>query len=295
VEVSSFQLETTDTFHPWIAVLLNLSADHLDRHASFEEYGAAKARVFANQTPADWAVVNADDPSALALARTARARRFDFSIDAAVSDGVTVDGQTIVRRDAGAAAPLVPLTSVHLPGKHLLSDVVAATAVGCLAGVPPAAMRRAVEGFAGLEHALERVAVINGISFVNDSKATNIAAARRAIESFDQGVVAILGGRFKGGAFEDLREPLRARGSAVVAIGEARPLIERALSDVVPVHASDSMEDAVRIAFNAAPPGGVVLLAPACSSFDMFHDYAERGRVFKECVKTLERGAVRGA
>ena len=287
VEVSSFQLESTVTFHPWIAVLLNLSADHLDRHASFDEYAAAKARIFANQTPDDWAVVNADDPAALALARGGRARRFDFALDAALEDGITVEGEQIVRRERGTAAPLVPLASVKLPGRHLLSDVLAAAAVGCLAGVPPAAMQRAVEGFAGLEHALERVADIDGVHFVNDSKATNIVSARRAVESFDEGLVVIMGGRFKGGRFEDLREALAGRATAVIAIGEARPLIRKAIGDLVPVHEVESMAEAVRRGFTAAQPGGTVLLAPACSSFDMFHDYAERGRVFKAEVRKL--------
>jgi len=229
VEVSSFQLESTERFHPWIAVLLNLSADHLDRHRSFEEYAAAKARIFANQTPEDWAVVNADDPAALELARGRRARRFDFALDAPLSDGVTVEGQQIVRRERGQAAPLLPLTSVKLSGRHLLSDVLAAAAVACLAGVPSDAMRRAVEGFEGLEHTLEAVAEIGRVRFVNDSKATNIVSARRSIESFndvDRGVVVIMGGRFKGGRFADLRDVVAARVRAIVAIGEAQPLIE---------------------------------------------------------------------
>jgi UDP-N-acetylmuramoylalanine--D-glutamate ligase len=289
VEVSSFQLEMTDMFHPWIAVLLNLSPDHLDRHASFQEYRAAKGRIFANQNRADWAVVNADDPAALDLARTGRARRFDFSLDGALQDGVTIEGEAIVRRDEGAAAPLLPLASVTLPGRHLLSDVLAATAVSCLAGVPPAAIRRAVEGFGGLEHALERVAGIDGVTFVNDSKATNIASAQKAIESFERGVVVIMGGRFKGGHFEDLRPLMPGRVTAVVAIGESRPLIHEALDDVVRVEDADSMAAAVQIAFNAATRGGTVLLAPACSSFDMFRDYAERGNVFKEEVTRLTR------
>jgi UDP-N-acetylmuramoylalanine--D-glutamate ligase len=293
VEVSSFQLEASDTFHPWIAVLLNLSADHLDRHASIAEYGAAKARMFARQTATDWAVVNADDPAALALARDARARRFDFALEAAPADGVTVQGDVIVRRDGGAASPLLPLSAVQLPGRHLLADVLAATAVGCLAGVPPAAMRRAVETFKGLEHALERVATRDGVQFVNDSKATNIESARRAIESFGRvdslgaGVVPIIGGRFKGGTFDDLRDAVRARATAVIAIGEAAPLVEAALSPVVPVERAGSMDEAVRKAFARATPKGVVLLAPACASFDMFVDYAERGRVFKEAVRRL--------
>ena len=287
VEVSSFQLETTDTFHPWIAVLLNLSPDHLDRHGTFEAYAAAKRRIFANQTLDDWAVVNADDPAALALARAGRARRFDFALDARVIDGVTVEGPQIVRRDAGRAAPLVPLAAVQLPGRHLLSDVLAATAVGCVAGVPAAAMQRALEGFHGLEHALERVAVVGGVRFVNDSKATNIAAAGRALESFDGNVVAIMGGRFKGGRFEDLRSIVQARVGAIIAIGEAAPLIHAAFGDVVPVDDAGSMAEAVAAAVAVAKPGGVVLLVPACASFDMFTDYAARGAAFKDAVARL--------
>ncbi len=293
VEVSSFQLETTDRFHPWIAVLLNLSPDHLDRHASFEEYAAAKARVFANQTPADWAVINADDPAALALARRGRARRLDFALEARLAEGVTVEDGAIVRRAGAQITPLVPLASVGLPGRHLLSDVLAAVAVGTLAGVPPAVMRGTVEAFRGLEHALERVAEIGGVQFVNDSKATNIAATRRALESFDRGVVAIMGGRFKGGRFEDLRDLVRARATGVVAIGEAAPQIHAALGDLVPVSDAASMADAVRQAARMAAPGGVVLLAPACASFDMFKDYADRGRAFKEAVKGIGREEVR--
>ncbi len=281
VEVSSFQLETTDTFHPWIAVLLNLSPDHLDRHPTFEAYAAAKARIFANQTSRDWAVVNADDGPSVALAAGGRARRFDFGLETPPSDGVSVDGGDVVRRDAGRAVPLLPVSAVRLPGRHLLGDVLAATAVACLADVPPAAIRRAVEGFAGLPHALERVAEIDGVAFVNDSKATNIVSARRALESFAGGVVAIMGGRFKGGDFADLRDVVRARATGLVAIGEAAPLIEDALAGSVPVRRAASMTEAVSLAFGMAAPGGVVLLAPACSSFDMFKDYVDRGEQFQ--------------
>ena len=289
VEVSSFQLESTETFHPWIAALLNLSPDHLDRHASFEEYAAAKARIFANQTPDDWAVVNADDPASIALARGGRARRFDFALDASIRDGVTVEGGVIVRRDRGASAPLFPVASVKLPGRHLLADVLAACAVASVAGAAPGAMQRAVEGFAGLEHALERVTEFGGVAFVNDSKATNVAAARRAIESFQRGVVAIMGGRFKGGRFEDLADVVPGRVDAIVAIGEAAPLIHSALGAVVHVRDARSMSDAVRLGFALAHPGGTVLLAPACSSFDMFQDYAERGRAFKSEARRLDQ------
>ena len=268
VEVSSFQLETTETFHPWIAVLLNLSSDHLDRHGSMEAYGAAKAKIFANQTSEDWAVINADDPQTLALARAGRARKVFFSAD----------------------TPLVPLSSIRLIGRHLVADVMAAATVARLAGVPTDAMVRAVESFTGLEHALEPVAVVDGVSFVNDSKATNVEAAQRAIESFETGLVVILGGRFKSGDFSLLRDPLRSRDAKVVAIGEATSMIERALDGAVPVEAVETLEAAVRRAYELARAqgsGGVVLLAPACASFDMFRDYAERGRAFKKEVLRL--------
>jgi UDP-N-acetylmuramoylalanine--D-glutamate ligase len=287
VEVSSFQLESIDSFHPWIAVLVNLSPDHLDRHATFEAYAAAKARVFANQTDADWAVVNADDPAALELARTGRARRFDFGFDSMMADGVTVNDTHIVLRRAGVTQPLVPLSAVRVPGRHLLADVMAAVAVSVLVDVSSAAMTQAVEGFEGLEHALERVAAVSGVRFINDSKATNVISAKRAIESFERGVVPILGGRYKGGAFEDLREALQARADGVVVLGESADAIEKALNKVVPVVRARSMEEAVAQAFGMASSGGVVLLAPACSSFDMFANYAERGLAFKRAARAL--------
>ena len=290
IEASSFQLESATTFRPWIAVLLNFSPDHLDRHASVEEYGAAKARIFARQEPTDWAVLNADDPASLALAQSGRARRLLFSMAAGhdVREGIVLAGEAIVRRTAQGEEPLVPLSSVKLLGRHLLADVLAAAAVASLAGVDASAMTTAVEGFTGLEHALEPVAEVGGVRFVNDSKATNIDAARRAIESFGSGLVAILGGKFKGGDFGDLREPLRERHAQVVAIGEARPIIREALAADLPVHDAVDMSAAVQTAFASASPGGVVLLAPACASFDMFRDYAERGRIFKQEVRRLE-------
>ena len=287
VEVSSFQLETIETFKPWIAVLLNLSPDHLDRHASFEEYSAAKARIFENQTRADYAVVNADDAPSLALAAGAAAGRFDFALEASLERGVTVEEGMVVAREGGATRQLFPVSAVRLTGRHLLADVLAAAAVASLAGVAPSAMARGVGEFTGLEHALELVADVAGVRFVNDSKATNVVSARRAIESFDRGVVAIMGGRYKGGAFEDLRESLGARGRGVVAIGEAAPLVGAALEATVPVHRARSMAEAVREAFAMAEPGDVVLLAPGCSSFDMFSDYAARGRAFKDEVRRL--------
>jgi UDP-N-acetylmuramoylalanine--D-glutamate ligase len=288
VEVSSFQLEGSETFHPWIAVLLNFSPDHLDRHADLAEYAAAKARIFANQTPDDWAVLNADDEPSHALAQEARSRRLMFATSRDLPEGVLIARDTIVRRTRDGEQTLVPLSSVKVLGRHLLADVVAATAIASLAGVAAPAMVRAVENFTGLEHALEPVAEVGGVRFVNDSKATNIEAALRAIQSFAPGLVVILGGRFKGGDFGDLRSALVERAASVVAIGEAAPLVHQALSPAVAVHDAVDMVAAVRTGFALASPGETVLLAPACASFDMFKDYAERGHVFKREVMRLE-------
>jgi UDP-N-acetylmuramoylalanine--D-glutamate ligase len=287
VEASSFQLETSDTFKPWIAVLLNFSPDHLDRHADAAEYGAAKARIFANQGPEDWAVLNADDAPSREIAQHARARRLLFAMEADVRDGIVIGGEAIVRRSSAGDDVLVPLASVKLLGRHLLADVLAASAVASIVGISPDAMQRAVEGFKGLEHALEPVAEVGGVRFVNDSKATNIAAALRAIQSFEAGEVVIMGGRFKGGNFSDLRQSLETRQAKVVAIGEARFLIHAAFDAHVPVHDASDMTSAVRTAFGLASPGQTVVLAPACASFDMFRDYAERGRIFKQEVMRL--------
>jgi len=287
VETSSFQLEQIDTFHPWIAVMLNFSPDHLDRHPSAEAYAAAKGRIFENQDTGDWAVINADDPSVLELARRGRARRRLFSRHTALADGTVVDAGWIVDRSPSGFGRLVPLDAIHLLGPHLVTDVMAAATVGAIAGASPVAMTAAVETFPGLEHAMELVADVGGVRFVNDSKATNVESALRSIESFESGLVPIIGGRFKGGDLGLLRAPLAARAKAVIAIGEARPLVREALESAVPVHEAGAFDEAVARAYALARPSGVVLLAPACASFDMFRDYAERGRRFKEEVKKL--------
>ena len=289
VEVSSFQLDTIESFHPWIAVLLNLAPDHLDWHGTADAYAAAKARIFENQVPTDWAVVNADDAPAMALAGPARARHLTFACEASLAEGIVVSEGAIVHRTNAGDVPLIPLSAVRVPGTHLLSDVLAASAIGVLAGATPGGMTRAVESFRGLEHALEDVGEIDGIRFIDDSKATNVLAACRSIESVERNVVPILGGHHKGGDLRPLRTALVGRAHAVVLIGEAREALRAALVDTVPLHDADSMSQAVRMAYGLTPPGGTVLLAPACASFDMFRDYAERGRVFKMEVAALER------
>jgi UDP-N-acetylmuramoylalanine--D-glutamate ligase len=268
-------------------VLLNLSADHLDRHRDFAEYRDAKARIFANQGSSDWAVINADDAHAAELARSVRARRLMFSMTDRSDATVAVVGDRIVARTGAGATPLVPLQAIRLLGPHLRADVVAASATAWLAGVSPDAMTAAVESFTGLEHALEAAGEAGRVRFVNDSKATNVEAARQAILSFGPGLVPILGGKFKGGSLDELGEALDGRAAAVVLIGESRPVFRSAFGDRVPVAEAESMSDAVRTAYALAPQGGTVLLAPACASFDMFRDYAERGRAFKAEVARL--------
>ena len=288
VETSSFQLEQTDRFHPWIAVMLNFSPDHLDRHPDVEAYAAAKGRIFANQDEGDWAVINADDPAVLDLARRGRATKRLFSRAGSIGEGTVVEDGWIVHRSRDARLELVPIGAIHLLGPHLVADVMAAATVGSLIGAAPEAMAAAVSSFRGLEHAMEAVDEIAGVRFVNDSKATNVESALRSIESFDGGLVAIIGGRYKGGDFRLLRAPLAARARAVVAIGETRALVKDALEGAVPVYEAAAFDEAIAQAFALAKPSGVVLLAPACSSFDMFRDYAERGRRFKEMVSRLK-------
>jgi UDP-N-acetylmuramoylalanine--D-glutamate ligase len=286
VETSSFQLETTTTFRPWIAVWLNVADDHLDRHQNVASYAAAKARIFANQTAEDWALVNADDPVVSARSEGVAAQRTFFALSGGIAAGFVVDGDWIVKRTVAGAEQLVPLSAVKLPGRHMLTNVLAATAAASIAGATPTAMTEALREFRGLAHVMEPAGEVGGVRFVNDSKATNVEAASRSIESF-AGVVAIVGGRFKGGDLRRLREPLSLSGRAVVAIGEAAPLVRDALSDLVPVVTADSMADAVTRGYGLAAPDGVVLLAPACASFDWFCDYAERGESFKDEVRRL--------
>jgi UDP-N-acetylmuramoylalanine--D-glutamate ligase len=300
LEVSSFQLEGIVRFHPHVAVFLNLSADHLDRHPSLEAYAAAKARVFENQGAEDWAVVNADDPALLALAREARARRIALhprGLPAKSGDAAWFEaGLARLRRD-GRVETLFRRADVRLPGRHLAGDLLAAGAAAHLLGAPAAAIARAAAAFPGSEHVLERVAELRGVAFFNDSKATNIAAAQASLEAFDRPVVAIMGGKWKGGDLGELRETASRRVRCVFAIGEARERFALALASRVPVLLCGSLREAVEGAWSAARPGDVVLLAPACASFDMFEDYAARGRAFKDEVRRLaeqESGGARG-
>lgn len=301
VETSSFQLEATVDFHPHVAVFLNLSEDHLDRHADFDAYAAAKARVFDNQGSQDWAVINGDDPRVLALARGARARTLRFHPGSGATpptgDAAFLQaGQARLRR-GGHVETLFPTERVQLPGAHLRGDLLAAATAARLMDVPCAAVARAVTRFSGAEHVLEWVALVDGVTYYNDSKASNVDAACKSLEAFDRGshtqpdadarIHVIVGGHYKGGDFTKLRKAAQGRARQVLAIGEAQQRLVRAFAGGVPVVPCDSLPGAVRRASADARVGDVVLLAPACASFDMFTDYAERGRVFKAEVARL--------
>ena len=296
LEVSSFQLEGTERFRPRVAVFLNLTPDHLDRHLDFAEYASAKARIFENQTPDDWAVVNADDPQVLALARRGRARLLGFhprpgGAPPAASEVAWFDSGLARLSLEGHTEELFALSAVRLPGAHLAGDLLAAAAAARLLGARADAVSRAVASFRGAEHVLEYVGEVGGVAFYNDSKATNVDAVRHSLEAFDGPILAIMGGRYKGGDFATLHEPAARRVKTVFAIGEASDLLIRALSPAVATVRSASLGQAVRRAFAAAAPGDTVLLAPGCSSFDMFRDYAERGAAFKAEVQRLAEDA----
>jgi len=286
LEVSSFQLESTVEFHPAIAVILNITPDHLDRHGTFENYALAKERIFAAQGVDDYVVLNADNPRAAQAAIHSRAPVHWFSIEHPVSPGAWVqDGWVVYRAVAGGAAEqIMPLGKIPLKGEHNVENVLAAVCAARLAGAPAEVIARTIEKFQAVEHRLEFVATINGVEFYNDSKATNVDATAKALGAFAGGIHLILGGKDKGSDYTTLSPLLRARVRAVYTIGSAAAKIESQLRGVALIQSCGTLANAVAAAASAARPGEVVLLAPACSSFDQFENYEERGRVFKQLV-----------
>jgi UDP-N-acetylmuramoylalanine--D-glutamate ligase len=286
LEISSFQLESTVEFHPKIAIILNITPDHLDRHGTFENYARAKERIFAAMDGHDCLVLNADNaPTADAAARSA-ARTYWFSLEHPVEQGAWLQEGWLVFRGSknDEIETIMPLKSVPLKGAHNVENVLAAVVAAKLAGASMDAIRRGVESFQAVEHRLEYVATVNGVDFYNDSKATNVDATAKAIAAFDTGVHLIMGGKDKGSPYTVLNDLLRERVRGVYTIGSAAAKIESQLRGVVPILSCETLEKAVSEAATAAHPGEVVLLAPACSSFDQFENYEHRGRVFKELV-----------
>ncbi len=286
-EVSSFQLETVDAFRPHVAAVLNVTPDHLDRHGSLAAYAAAKARIFHAQGPRDWGVLNLDDPGAAALAPDVRAQLLWFSRRGPVSRGAWVrDGWVTLRLDA-EDRPVCPVTEIALRGAHNLENVLAATACAGVLGVPPDRLRAAIRDFRAVAHRLQWVRDRAGVAYYNDSKGTNVDATLKALAAFGEPIVLIAGGRDKGQRFDALAAAARGRVKGAVLIGEGRATMGPALRPVTHVEEAESMGEAVRRAAQLAAPGDVVLLSPACASFDLFRDYEHRGDVFVQEVRAL--------
>jgi UDP-N-acetylmuramoylalanine--D-glutamate ligase len=308
LEISSFQLETIQTFRPKVAVILNITPDHLDRHRSFEAYTDAKARIFENQKASDFAVLNADDPTCVALAARTRAQVFWFSRQKEVTQGASVQdgaivfrGARVARKEVNPAPSFAPdsvfigpnerqtimlSSEVPLKGAHNLENVLAAVCAGVLMGCAHEKIRQAVREFKAVEHRLEFVATLGGVDYYSDSKATNVDATIKALESFPANIHLILGGKDKGSDYTVLNDLLLQRVKRVYTIGAAAAKIESQVKGVDVVHA-ESLENALRKAHAVAQPGDVVLLAPACASFDQFKNYEHRGQVFKDIVRAL--------
>jgi UDP-N-acetylmuramoylalanine--D-glutamate ligase len=291
LEVSSFQLETIQTFHPKVAIILNVTPDHLDRHRTFAAYTDAKARIFENQDTHDFAVLNADDATCVELARRTKAPVFWFSRKKEVAQGASVSAGRIFFRDASTRREVLLASEIPLKGSHNVENALAAVCVGMLMGCAPEKIAHAVRDFKAVEHRLEYVATIRGVEYYNDSKATNVDATIKALESFPSHIHIILGGKDKGSDYTVLNDLLRQRVSRVYTIGAAAGKIESHIKGAAEVVHAETLDNAVRRAAAVAQPGDIVLLAPACASFDQFQNYEHRGRVFKEVVKSLAEQA----
>jgi len=287
-ELSSFQLELIEKFRPNIGALLNLTPDHLDRHKTMEAYAAAKARIFENQTELDAAILNADDAASAKYAPK-KPQVFWFSRQKRVAQGACLHGDEIVVMHHGKEDPVMKAAEIPLAGAHNLENVLAAVIIARLAGVDAATIAKAVKSFAGVEHRLEFVAEIRGVRFYNDSKATNVDATLKALDAFPGRILVILGGKDKGSDYTVLQKPLRERAILALLIGAAADMIERQIAGSVAIERAGTLERAVEAASMAARSGDVVLLAPACASFDQFENYEQRGRVFKQLVRELEK------
>jgi UDP-N-acetylmuramoylalanine--D-glutamate ligase len=289
LEVSSFQLETVETFKPRIALVLNITPDHLDRHGTFEAYAALKARVTEFQTAEDFLILNGEDKDTQLIAAKTKAQIFWFSTRRPIKQGTFVHGESIlfVPREGANSERVMPVAEIPLVGAHNVENVLAAVCAARLAGVERETVREAVRGFKAVEHRLEFVREVGGVKYYNDSKATNVDATLKAVEAFAGGIYLILGGKDKGSDYRVLEPLLRERVKAVITIGSAAEKIERQLDGIVKIERAETLERAVAFAHATAVAGDTVLLAPACASFDQFENYEQRGRVFKELVQGL--------
>lgn len=287
LEISSFQLETIKTFRPKVAVILNITPDHLDRHRTFQTYVDAKSRIFENQQASDFAALNEDDPTCRSLGDRTRAQVVLFSRKQEVQKGAYVRDGKILFRDGVVQREIMLVSEIPLKGAHNVENVLAGVCAGALMGCQPEQIRQAIVNFQAVEHRLEFVATIRGVDYFNDSKATNVDATIKALESFPRNIHLILGGKDKGSDYTVLNDLLRERVKRVYTIGAAAEKIESHIKGTVEIVHSETLENAIRRANAVAVAGDIVLLAPACASFDQFQSYNHRGRVFKEVVRSL--------
>jgi UDP-N-acetylmuramoylalanine--D-glutamate ligase len=286
-EISSFQLQYIETFRPFVAVLLNITSDHTDYHGSFAGYVNVKSRIFANQRQTDLAVISAEVVERKEIADAIRSRVIRFSSRDILPEGIFVQGEDIVFKLPGTEAERYSLGMINLPGAHNQENVMAAIAAARLCGCSQDIIASVIRSFRGLPHRIEFVAEKNSVKFYDDSKGTNVGSVQRALETFSQPIILLLGGRDKEGDFESLKPLLAGKVKKVVLFGEARERIESLIGRDVPIMKESRMKDAVLRAYREAQPGDVVLLSPGCASFDEFADYKERGNYFKDLVRSL--------
>ncbi len=287
-ELSSFQLRYIERFRANVSVFLNISPDHLDWHTSFDDYFDSKKNLILRQKKGDFAILNRDDPRIWALRKDGNSELFAFSQRGKVSRGCWLDGNWLLLIDR-RQEKLIKLDEIPLHGIHNRENIMAAALVGHVLGIPVSSIKKSIKAFRGLEHRLEKVLDIEGVVFYNDSKATNVDASLKSIQSFSDPIVLLLGGRDKGGDFDLLRKPVKQKVKTIILIGEAADKIAKSLNGTVPLEKASDLKEAVRLAYSAAVPGEIVLLAPACTSFDMFNNFEERGKIFKKEVRALQK------
>jgi len=286
-EVSSFQLESIKEFHPFVSCILNITPDHMDRHPDFDKYVHIKSRIFLNQGRDNFTVLNKDDPRVFPLASTTKGKVILFSQKERVKRGTFIKGGKIVRRLENEEE-IIHLDEVLLPGSHNLENILSSIAIASLYGTEKEVIRHTLKNFKGLPHRVEYVDEIEGIEFVNDSKATNVDAVRRCLDSISRPIILIMGGRDKGADFSPLRERIKDKVREIILLGESRKKIKTQLSSISSISEVEGLKEAVRMAFRDAKKGDCILLSPGCASFDQFRDYRERGEVFKKEVKKIK-------
>lgn len=291
-ELSSFQLKHIEQFKVNVSVILNISPDHLDWHKTFEDYYESKKNLIVNQGKNEIAILNRDDSLVWSLVKNAEFKIYAFSRKDRVARGCYLHKNSIILSEKQPRT-LMKISEIPLKGTHNQENVMASALVGLIFGISLSSIRKSIKSFRGLEHRLEKVLSLGEIEFYNDSKATNVDAALKSIQSFDKKIVLIMGGRDKGGDFQKLKKPIKEKVKHLILMGEARGKIQKAFENAIPTNLASSLKEAVQLGFSVATPGEIILLAPACTSFDMFKNFEERGTVFKQEVFRLKEKTVR--